>query len=430
MHYTFRVTSILCFLFLIHAAFSQSNATLGKKFYNNWSVTVGGGVNIFYGDLKEYRFVPALTPVNEIRFAGTFSLNRQLSHVFMLRGQVLYGEIAGEKTKYKDGSACNQYFEGTILEGNINGTINFSNLFGGYKAKRFFFVYGTLGAGLSNWYSVVRDINTKQQIGESGTPGSWTTEIVIPAGLGAYFSIKNRLNLGLEYTLRGVNSDKLDATVGGFPYDTYNLLAFNMTFNFDKPQSDKLTSASYQKQIGPPPPAAELAAMIAEEKKKEEAARAAQKAAAAKAAQDTVQQPKLLTPDTLPPTPEFTLDLEQDSLPSGVTPKIKGTTYRVQVFAYKEDTYSTTQVQEKFKLRQTVSKEYSGGWYRYTVGSFRDINDARKMMNEFKSSHSIPDAFIARYVDGKRASPAPPRTAKSKKTYKGKIYYSKPKKKK
>ncbi|MCX6287916.1 MAG: SPOR domain-containing protein [Bacteroidetes bacterium] len=406
---------------------SQTNGTLGNRFFSNWSVSISGGPNIFFGDLKEYNFLPATSPINEIRYAGTFSLNRQLGHVFMLRGQFLFGQLAGEKLKYKDGSPCNQYFESTLFELNLNTTINFSNLILRYNPKRFFFVYGTIGAGAVNWITKKRDITTNAII---GTDGSWETinpHFVIPAGLGAYFSIKDKLNLGLEWTVRGLAIDRLDATVGGFPYDSYSLLAFNITYNFNKRSGNKLSTASPQKQIGPPPPQPLLAAEIAAEKQKEQAAK--EQASYLKlppppVSKDTLQPKQLiLVPDTTPSQEDV---MEYTNI---MTVPIKGISYRVQVFAFKENTYSGNQIKEKFKLSQTVSKEFSGGWYRYTIGSFTNLIEAKKLMTELHTSREIADAFIAKYINGKRATPAPPHTVKHSKyskNSKGKIYYRKP----
>lgn len=428
MHKSTPLLIILLLLFFSSGAVAQTNGTLGKRFFNNWSVSLSGGPNIFFGDLKQNKFLPATSPINELRFAGTLSLNRQLSHIFMLRGQFLFGQLAGEKTKYKDGSPCNQYFESTLFELNVNTTINFSNLILRHNPKRFFFVYGTIGVGAVDWITKKKDITTGAIIGRDG---SWETikpHLVIPAGLGAYFSIKDKVNLGLEWTLRALTTDNLDATVGGFPYDSYSLLAFNITYNFNKPTSDKLGQASYQKQIGPPPPQPLLAAEIEAEKQKEQAAKAQvsanAKAHAAAAGSDSLPAREgMLLPDTLM-VDEF---LPDTNIMSPGVKAVKGITYRVQVFAFKENTYTAEQVKQKFKLSQTVSKEFSGGWYRYTIGSSRDLLEAKKLMTFLRTSKEIPDAFIAKYVNGKRATPAPPHTVKKSSKYsKGKIYFRKP----
>lgn len=428
MHKPTTFLILLLLLLLGSRVDSQTNGTLGNRFLNNWSMSISGGPTVFFGDIKEFKVLPATSPINEIRYAGTFSLNRQLSHIFMLRAQFLFGQVAGEKVKYKDGSLCNQYFESTLFELNINTTINFSNLIGRENPKRFFFVYGTIGAGAANWITKKRDITTKAIIATDGSWSSINPQLVIPAGLGAYFTIKNKVNLGLEWTLRSLTVDKLDATGGGYPYDSYSLLALNLTYNFDKPANGKLSQASPQKQIGPPPPQPLLAAEIAVEKQKEQAAKAQlanSKLPAAVPVKDTLMpKQNVLVPDTTIAGETLEVDTA-----AAIAPK-KGISYRVQVFAFKDNTYSAEQIKEKLRLRQTVSKEYSGGWYRYTIGSFQDLTSAKKLMTQLRSSKEIPDAFIAKYVNGKRATPAPPHTMKHTKYSKGKIYYRKPSHKK
>ena len=427
MNKSIRFFILLVLLFAASRVSSQTNGTLGSRFFSNWSISLSGGPNIFFGDLKEFRFLPATSPVNEIRFAGTLSLNRQLSHVFMLRAQFLWGGLAGEKVKYKDGSLCNQYFESTLFELNLNTTINFSNLILRYNPKRFFFVYGTVGVGMSDWITKTRDITTKEIIRRDGSWSTINPHLVIPAGLGAYFSIKDKVNLGLEWTIRALAIDRLDATVGGYPYDMYSLFAFNITYNFNKPSNNKLSPASPQKQIGPPPPQPLLAAEIAAEKQKEQAAK------------EQASYPRLTPPspsqDSVHPkqpvlTPYTTASEEILPDTNIMDTPVKGISYRVQVFAFKENTFSAEQVKEKLRLSQDVVKEFSGGWYRYTVSSFTDFNKAKKLMNDLRATKEVPDAFVAKYINGKRAGTTTQKALKNSKSYKGKIYYRNPARKK
>ena len=421
--YPFLILGFL--LFFGSGVNGQTNGTLGTKFFSNWSISIGGGPNVFFGDLKMNPVLPSTTPpTDELRYAGIFSLNRQLSHVFMLRLQVLYGEIAGGKITGSYGNPVNRFFDGNILEFNLNTTINLSNLFGKYNAKRFFFVYMTLGAGVTNWVTKVRDISTQQPIPNKDSSKAFLSALVIPAGLGCYFSIKDKVNLGLELTLRGVNSNQIDHSTQSNPYEAYSLLAFNITYNFNKRTSPKLTPASPQTQIGPPPPPPLLAAEIEAEKTKEKAAK-----------EQAALPPPVLEPakDTIPPelqetNPVNDTIIKSEALPDTniMTPGAKGITYRVQVFAFKEDTYTAEQIQENFKLSEAVAKEFSGNWYRYTIGSFTSLTLAKNLMNELRTRKKVPDAFVVKYVDGKRSNPATSQTKKRSKKSSAKPSGNKP----
>jgi len=394
------VVFFLLLLLLPVGVFAQTQGALGRRFFSNWSISLSGGPNIFFGDLKVHRFWPASTNMNEWRFAGSFMLTRQLSHVFALRGQVLYGGISGTKRNYKDGSPANKYFEGNILEYNLNATVNFSNLFFRYKPERRFFIYGTVGAGLSNWLTRVYDLNTHQQTGGSGSPSNWTTEIVIPAGLGAYYNIGDKVNLGLEWTLRALNSDKLDGTVGGYPYDMYTFFSLNLTYNFNKPNTGKLQPAKYSTPRGitlPPPP---VNIQKTQEKEKEEYEKL------------PPPPPLTISPEPAGQKTEEPAVVDQDTAVSQTSmPVIQGISYRVQVFATHNETYTGEDMKARLKLPLEVTKEISDGWQRFTVGLFTNRAEAEGLMRQMRA-RGIKGAFVVKYINGERV-PLPSKTNQS-----------------
>jgi len=398
MRKLYSLVLILVFLTFHSSVLAQTQGVLGKRFFSNWSVTASGGPNIFFGDLKVHRFFPANTNMNEWRYAGSFSLNRQLSHVFALRAQVLYGEIAGTKRNYKSGDPANLYFEGNIFEYNLNATINFTNLFFRYKPERKFFIYGTVGAGLSNWITKKKDLTTHATIGGSGSASNWTTEIVVPAGLGAYYSIADKVNLGLEWTLRGLNSDKLDATVGGFPYDMYSFLSLTLTYNFNKRNSGKLKSAQYSAPPGtllPKPPVSEIPPAAKEKTE--------------------VEKPAIQPPPAVKPLKEPTPAVQKYLVNPPATKDTssfrntevfaEGTTYRVQVFASHDPAHTSESIQKNLKLPMKVGKEFSEDWYRFTIGPFNSWKGAEILLKKLKA-RGLRGVFIAKYVNGVRVPSA------------------------
>jgi len=400
MRKSFPILFGVIFFLISNVGLSQVQGQLSKRFFANWSVGVSGGPNIFFGDLKVHKFWPASTNMNEWRFAGSFYIIRQLSHVFSLRGQVLYGGISGTKRNYKDGAPCNQYFDGNIFEYNLNTMINFSNLFFRYKPDRKFFIYGTVGAGLTNWYTNVYGLQTNERIGGSGSATNWTTEVVVPAGLGAYYSIADKVNLGIEWTIRGVNSDKLDGTVGGFQYDMYSLFSLNLTYNFNKRNPGTFKPAQRTNPIAPQPPKILLPEPKPDTKDQE------------------VQKPIIF-----PPEKADSLNAMKESVPDDKTgkqfagessevvidsmeraPMVPGLSFRVQIFAYSTDEFSAKAIRSRFKIKQPVWKEFSDGWYRYTVGSFKTLKAANSFRQQIRQQKNIKDAFVARYKDGIRVT--------------------------
>ncbi|MEI7661679.1 MAG: hypothetical protein WCK34_05765 [Bacteroidota bacterium] len=374
----------LCLFLLISGAtslFSQTQGILGKGFFDNWSVGIGAGPNIFFGDLKAYRFMPATANKNELKFGGTFTLTRQISHVFAIRGQFLYSEISGTKRHYKNGLPCNEYFDGNILEGNINTTINFVNLFTkGYKPNRKFFIYGTVGIGTSSWNSKVKDLNTGITIRSTDSLGKFTTSLAGMAGIGAFLNLGDKVNLGLEWTLHGVNSDRLDETQGDYKYDAYSMVALTVTYNFNKRRPGKL-----------PEPEKPVVPVV----------------------QPPVKETKPVEndlPDVLPVTDTSSVDTasvntellsEQDTAGMVTGAQEKGISFRVQIFAFRTDKHTPEEIRERYKLTQEVYKDLSDGWYRFTIGSFTSYADAKVLKTQMRK-RGFRGAFIARYNNGIR----------------------------
>lgn len=404
MRKTILFLSIIIIVFT-DSARSQTQGVLGKRFFDNWSIGISGGPNVFFGDLKVNRMWPASQNMNEWRMAGSINVIRQLSHVFSLRGQMLYGQIAGTKRNYTDGAPCNQYFEGYLAEPNLNVMVNFMNIFG-YNPARKFFIYGTVGLGMTFWHTKKYDLVTHAKIGEAGKAfPDWTKEAVIPAGLGAYYNIGDKVNLGLEWTLRGLNSDRLDATEGGFQYDMYSLLSVNLTYNFNKPNPGKLNVPNMGKNMGPVPSAPAFPITIKPTPKpKSDELYQQRPSLQSPGKKDTLhlrkRDEKKVVDSTRMLESESGLSIAYEDIQAG--PVVPGLSYRVQIYAFKADEYTADNIRAKFRIRNPVYKEYTEGWYRYTAGSFKTLKAARAYLGELKTKNKVRDAFVARYKDGIR----------------------------
>ena len=73
------------------------------------------------------------------------------------------------------------------------------------------------------------------------------------------------------------------------------------------------------------------------------------------------------------------------------TTKQKSDIYSIQI-AGSAINKSPFQIQSKYKLKDTVTKTYSGGLYKYTIGKYTDYSEAKAKLNEVKQR--VPDAFI------------------------------------
>ncbi len=351
------------FLFVFPVYLSaQANLKLGTRFGDNWFIGLSGGPTFFSGDLNTNRFLPQS---GDLTFAGAFTFGRQISNVFSLRGQILYGKLAGKKATRQDGTRVDTSFNTTVVDFNVNTMINFSNLIGGFNPKRAFFVYGTVGIGALYYQATLSDLTTGSVLPTGKLAGK--VAAVIPVGIGAYYSIANKVNIGLEYTLRTVTSDMLDGIDQGFKMDIYSLISLNVTLNLNKATRKKPDVVDYKKD-GP----------------------------------IILNLPKC---DPIPPMAKNNMGMER--LPSPPTVGLnldKYYLFKVQIFAFAQRIYSPETIRKRYKIPMPVEREYSDGLYRFTVGSTESIAEAKDILQRMMNA-GVSDAFIVGYTrDGERTS--------------------------
>jgi Outer membrane protein beta-barrel domain/SPOR domain len=225
---TFFAFSLL--LSLSVSSFGQTYTEGTKRFFDNWRINLNMGANLFHGDIEEYSFAPYK---EDWRMAYGLMARKQFTPVFGMGLQLLKGRLHGTKLHDGNGNPADLAFDANMFEYNMHAYFDLSTLFSGNNPNRPFTIYGLAGMGFSNWESKAKTYSTGAVIKSSGTANDKTTEWVIPVGMGLRYNINNRWGLNFESTLRGVNSDKLDAWIGGFKYDVYNYSMLGLTYNFN-----------------------------------------------------------------------------------------------------------------------------------------------------------------------------------------------------
>jgi OOP family OmpA-OmpF porin len=198
----------------------------GPHRLNTWSVTVNAGSPQFFGDLRTYDFWP--TPANSDRsvsergaFGLGISVNKQLSHLFAVSLQGDFGTLKG--TKYR---LYNSYFTADFRQASLVGSTNIKSLLFGPRKLARWKVDLYAGLGVIWFQSEAYEIGTGRLKRFSNGDGSerfygvktdntWTRELVLPVGLAINYELSPRFDVGLDIALHNVNTEKLDATVGG-----------------------------------------------------------------------------------------------------------------------------------------------------------------------------------------------------------------------
>jgi OOP family OmpA-OmpF porin len=205
----------------------------GPNSMNTWSLTVRGGSPQFFGDLREYDFWPAphpkeYSPASERgAFGFGVDLNKQLSHLFGLSLKGDFGNLRGAKSRI-----YNSYFRADYYQGALVGSTNLKSLLFGPRKLNRWKIDLHAGIGVMWFKSTAYEIGTGRvqrmsnptltviesdpaYTGIKASTKSMTREVVFPVGLAVSYELSPRFDLGLDIVLNNVNTEKLDATVGG-----------------------------------------------------------------------------------------------------------------------------------------------------------------------------------------------------------------------
>lgn len=212
---------------IVGSSFAQE-ATKTKRKFNYFSIGLHGGWTQFYGDLRQYDFGFTQAKHDVNNGGGGIYLDYQLNSVIGFRANLLVGTLGGSKRTIGNPNGVNQnvYFNSFFIDYTLNSTVNFVNLMYSDRTKdRIFTAYIIGGMGFTSFRTNkyrLKGPNADDVVGNSSSPSNpretekFTTELVIPAGLGVKFRLSRRFDLGLEYTQRfSPVGDRLDATVGG-----------------------------------------------------------------------------------------------------------------------------------------------------------------------------------------------------------------------
>lgn len=188
---------------------------------------IGGMVGGAYymGDANKNAFFKGLNPA----LGGVFRYN--VNFRWAIKGNLLWGRVSGstEGAENVFPGQAQVSFDANVIELGGQGEFNFlpySDKFGYAGAKRFT-PYVLLG------------------IGVSVAPGNGSTmaSLNIPLGLGVKYKIKNRVNLGCEFSFRKLFADNLEGNAAlDNPYgikssflknrDWYSFLLLSVTWDF------------------------------------------------------------------------------------------------------------------------------------------------------------------------------------------------------
>ncbi len=264
--------SILIILSVLYfgTSFAQSNqSTSGSDQYKGWSAYLNLGVTKPYTDLNMFQYMPALSNKNELRPAFYLGARKMMTSVVGLQADFSAGQILGDSRGNVNPASTehqlymqelsqalwgtnkmqeNVYFKTNFTQ--LSGSVYFDlnnlgvTLFNAHKGmlvKRKIAFYTYVGFGVMHFNSAIHSLKNDSTYHKylAGVSGK-SLESVIPMGFGAKYKLSNQWNIGLEYRLNNVMSDKLDAWVNNQSglwlrqgnNDKYGMLTVALTYNF------------------------------------------------------------------------------------------------------------------------------------------------------------------------------------------------------
>ncbi len=384
----FQKSLLKFFLFGIFIVFvnrdtvAQSNPRT-EKFHNYWKVTLHGGPSIFYGDIKQNKWLPVTSNVNELRFAGGVNLEFQFSAPVSIGLQATYGNLAGTRRNW------GIYFESDYIETNFFMNVNFSNLFFGYKPGRFFQAYGVFGGGYLQYNTQQKDLESDKVLkGRGNGAGKGikgrTLEGILTYGLGISFRLSHNWALNLQSVNRIMKTDEFDAYKNSYPYDVYNYTSVGLVYKFG-PSRKIVIKSRPRPRLKPVdlPPAGILITPL-------------------DTASMSNERTELLSFESTEPI-----------LFSGETENEKnnyssGLNYQVQILARFSGPLSAEQISLLYKIPASdISEDTYEGHFIYTIGRFETYDEARIKRDEIRYYYGIKDAFVVAFDRGKRLDKLP-----------------------
>lgn len=353
-------TSFITILGICISSFVNAQDKKEINNFDNWSVNLNAGTNLFYGDIRSDGFLPE-SP--EIMPAWGLNIQKQTNPYLSLRGQFLHGKIYGKEESAK--------FSGEVLSAILGLSINISNLVSPDKAglRRGSFYFAS-GIGMNWWNSELETENLSSRSDDHMG--------VIPVSLGFDFQLNEKFHVNMETALLSFGSDMFDAYKDNDPHDLISYNSIGITYNFNRNNVE-----DRQEQVVPAEPA------VAEHKTDVERAM--------ELLEKYKEQSKQMT------AANNTKSIEQQIIEEEVEgdKSWENIEFKVQIFA-SDQRPNLKKFIRKHNITAEIEEHRTDEWFKYTIGAFPKYWKAKQYRNLLVTRNKLRDAFVVAYRNGER----------------------------
>ncbi|MCF8228254.1 MAG: tetratricopeptide repeat protein [Bacteroidales bacterium] len=196
----------------------EAESTKSSSFSPYWYLKASFGASFDHSDLNRYKMAPDFEMIQP---AGQIGFGRQFTPVVGFGGYFNRGFLEAQEPD------LNLTYKGDYFEFAFRAPINFSNLFAGYKDRKFN-IWGSIGYGQIQYKSNIYNHKTGAPLFTLGYEDSSPPDnavgngladrrvvAILPVGIGFSYAIAEKWDLNLDYTFKFADSDIVDGHVAG-----------------------------------------------------------------------------------------------------------------------------------------------------------------------------------------------------------------------
>jgi len=213
--------------------FSQSRYKQ-KEVVNTIGFAFDVGITTFFGDIDEGAAKGDI--MNNMAYRA--SVCKSFSSWFILGGQVLFGNLSGEKKRGKGEVMNYQYFKSKFVEYSLDANVDLIPLFSSNKSPKFNLCVD-IGVGVFTFKSKLYNGKDDSVIDSYGYAGNLQSAFVVPVGLKITYAFTKHLYAIAQTSSRIVNSDLIDAKAGNNNSDYYNYTSVGFIYRIYLASSSK-----------------------------------------------------------------------------------------------------------------------------------------------------------------------------------------------
>lgn len=391
-----------CLMLVMNSMGFAQQSDFNKKLSANWSLNLNAGPTIYWGYFSDKNSISSAFR-RGISTGYGIILSKQMTPVLGISGQLLYGSLQGRKDYYGNGLPADLNFTSDMAEGNISAKISLTNWIGGYKSKRLMNVYGLMGVGLSNFNGrVIHSLtgDTLYKIGNGSGKGinGWEVDGMATIGLGLSVRMSKDFDFTIETSMKFLQTDKLGRVKGLLSYDMYSYSSIGITYKIGVPGKVKpkktvpIENKPIENKKETPPVNNPVKV---ENKPAPEKPVVVSNPVPDKPVNKIVKEEKVSITE---PNKEEVKTVAKN-VPTVDNTQYTG--YKVQICAMLQQS-QFDKLMEVYKLSEQIREDHAGKWYRYSVGEFQTVQQAKAYAKLLIQKNKTVNAFVVKFVNGIR----------------------------